>query len=101
MQTIDPSLRSEIHQFVDDFFPSESEENGVLLADGFEKAFIGVGSAYYNAPCAVYDYEKCLTVLMENGCDYEEAIEYFEFNVIGAYVGKQTPIFVRVFPEKE
>ena len=25
---------------------------------------------------------------------YEEAIEYFDFNVTGAYVGKNTPIFV-------
>jgi hypothetical protein len=25
----------------------------------------------------------------------EEAIEYMEFNVIGAYMGKKTPLFMR------
>ena len=25
---------------------------------------------------------------------YEEAVEYFEFNVIGAWVGEQTPMFL-------
>jgi hypothetical protein len=25
---------------------------------------------------------------------YDEALEYFEFNIAGAYVGEQTPVFV-------
>jgi hypothetical protein len=28
---------------------------------------------------------------------YEEAIEYFEYNVLGAYVGENTPIFIDNF----
>jgi len=101
MQTTDPDFRDRIDQFIDEFYPRQSDEGGILLADGFEKAFIGVGSAFYNPPCAVYDYDKCVDVLIESGCDYEEAVEYFEFNVIGAYVGEQTPIFMRIFPQKE
>ena len=27
--------------------------------------------------------------------DYEDAVEHMEFNVTGAYVGKQTPVFMR------
>tara|TARA_R100001086_G_C11757397_1_gene237114 strand:- start:607 stop:723 length:117 start_codon:yes stop_codon:yes gene_type:complete len=26
----------------------------------------------------------------------EEAVEYFEFNIIGAWVGETTPLFIRV-----
>ena len=26
--------------------------------------------------------------------EYEEAIEYFEFNVVGAWVGDNTPVFI-------
>jgi hypothetical protein len=48
-------------------------------------------------PVAVYDYAKCIDILAES-MDYEEALEYFEYNVIGAYVGEQTPIFLR-YPE--
>jgi len=30
---------------------------------------------------------------------YDEAVEYIEFNVVGAWVGEQTPMFVRSIPE--
>ena len=36
--------------------------------------------------------------ILAESMDYEEAVEYFEYNVIGAYVGEQTPIFLR-YPE--
>ena len=43
----------------------------------------------------VYDYDKCVEIFMrDNEWDYDEAIEWMEFNVVGAYVGKDTPIFV-------
>jgi len=29
-----------------------------------------------------------------DGMSYEEAIEYFDFNVTGAYVGEHTPMFI-------
>lgn len=65
-----------------------------LLADGFEKAFIGLGR-YGNKNLAVYDYEKCVLILMkkENWSE-EEAIEWMEYNVVGAWVGEYTPVFV-------
>jgi len=95
------SDRENICDFIDEHYQyGDQENNGILLADGFEKAFVGVGAAYYNPPCAVYDYDKCIEILLDGGLTtYEEAIEYFEFNVIGAYVGPQTPIFMRKFEE--
>jgi hypothetical protein len=65
----------------------------VILADGFEEAIIGVGSQYTNAPCAIYDREKCIEILTRD-MSHEEAIEYFEFNVQQAYVGEATPMFI-------
>lgn len=100
----DNDAHTKICDFIDEWYPYHDREegNGILLADGFEKAFIGVGAAYYNPPCAVYDYDKCVEILIENGVStYEEAVEYFEFNVSGAYVGPQTPIFMRKFEEVE
>ena len=98
------SEHDKICDFIDEYYPDHNSEegNGILLADGFEKAFIGVGAAYYNPPCAVYDYDKCIEILIDGGMStYEEAVEYFEFNVVGAYVGPQTPIFMRKFEEVE
>ena len=62
----------------------------VLLADGFDDALIGVTSKNL----AVYDINKCIKVLMKDGMDEEEALDYFYFNVEGSYVGEKTPIYI-------
>jgi len=41
----------------------------------------------------IYSVEKCITILMNQGMDMTEAVEYFEFNVSGSYVGEKTPIW--------
>lgn len=63
------------------------------LADGFDDALIGVGRQF-SRYLAVYDYELCAQVLMAQGLTYEEAVEHLEFNVVGAWVGDGTPIFL-------
>lgn len=71
------------------------DDENVLLADGFEDAILGIGRQFVGEPIAVYDRDKCIEILVErDGMDWEEAQEYFSFNVEGAYVGKQTPMFV-------
>jgi hypothetical protein len=42
-----------------------------------------------------YDYDKVIKILMED-MSYEEAVEYFDFNVIGGWVGDSTPVFIKV-----
>ena len=66
----------------------------MLLADGFEECLIGVGSRCGQPDIAVYDQTKCIQVLMSQGMSHEEALEYFDFNVLGSWVGEETPIFV-------
>jgi hypothetical protein len=67
-----------------------------LTADGFDEAIIGLGRQFNNE-VVVYDEDKCLKILMDrDGMDYDEAQEFFEFNVVGAYVGAHTPIYVRI-----
>ena len=68
--------------------------DGALMADGFEEALIGFGTRF-NSPVTIYDLNRCLTILVErDGMSYEEAQEYMDFNVLGAYVGEETPIFL-------
>ena len=46
-------------------------------------------------PVVAYDYERCLEILKErDGMNKEEATEYMEYNVIGAYVGIYSPVFI-------
>ena len=73
------------------------DDESYLTADGFEDAFIGVSRPWQanRLPVSMYDASKCIDIIMrDSGCDHEEALEHFEFNVIGSYVGEQTPIFV-------
>tara|TARA_R110002051_G_scaffold174935_1_gene245028 strand:- start:271 stop:495 length:225 start_codon:yes stop_codon:yes gene_type:complete len=65
-----------------------------LLADGFSEVLIGMGTRF-TYDVAVYDYEKCIEIL-ERDMSREDAEEYFDFNVSGAYVGDNTPVFVTV-----
>lgn len=72
-----------------------------LVADGFDEAIIGM-ARQFNQTLVVYDEDKCLSILMErDGMTEEEAEEFFEFNVVGAYVGEGTPVFVRVGSKPE
>jgi len=72
---------------------ANDDEQGLLLADGLDAAFIGTGERWGQPNVAVYDKDKCINILAEN-MSYEEAVEYFNFNIAGAWVGEQTPIFV-------
>ena len=38
------------------------DEESILLADGFDDAFLGIGRQFGN-PFAIYDKEKCLRIL--------------------------------------
>ena len=65
-----------------------------LEADGLEAALIGTGWQFIQA-LMVYSVKKVLEILMtRDGMSYEEAREFFEFNIVGAYVGPGTPVFV-------
>ena len=63
-----------------------------LRADGFNQAIIG---NEYNTNRVVYSIERMLQILIDrDGMSMEEAMEYFSFNIGGAYVGEMTPVYV-------
>ena len=73
----------------------------MLIADGFDTALIGVGERCGSPDLVVYDAEKCVSILMQDGMDRSEAHEYFTFNTLGSYVGGETPIYVWRMTKKE
>ena len=104
-----------------DIFHCEENDDEVIYYDGLKEAFIGLGFQQFNGPYAIYDREKAieviardfykekkkeyefekmdaeekLKVVQEIGDEaYEEAMEYFEYNTEGAWLGDRTPIFV-------
>jgi hypothetical protein len=67
-----------------------------LFMDGHDDALIGVASRYGISDVACYDYDKVIAAHVKDGMSEEEAVEFFEFNQIGAWLGENTPVFVRL-----
>ena len=84
--------RAEIQQALEEL------EESTLLMDGFDEAFIGWSRRINEPLLAVYSYDGLIKVCTErDGMDVEEAVEYVDYNVVGAWVGEQTPIIVMPF----
>lgn len=73
---------------------------GAMMMDGFDDCIVGVGYRCGSEPVVAYDMDMIISKMMDrDGMSYEDAVEFFEFNQLGAYVGKQTPIFLNRNPE--
>ena len=78
-------------QIVDEY---GEEAETIMFADGFDDAIVGVGNSFGGSLCAIYDTDLIVKQCMKDGMEYDEALEYFDFNIAGSYVGEQTPIFI-------
>jgi hypothetical protein len=67
-----------------------------LKATGFDDAIIGTTYDMVSGESRlIYSVQKCAEVLIKrDGMDYEEAIEFLEFNTLCAYVDQAQPIFM-------
>ena len=85
-------------QFFNEIIEILEEENpDAQLADGFDEALIGVSRNHFHHEntVAVYDAEQIIDILVvRDGMTISDAHEFFEFNVQGSYVGKNTPLFI-------
>jgi len=91
--------RDEIVDFIEERF----DEEEIILFDGLEDAFLGVATRFEpivtengdrggtHRNFAVYSYERIIKGLVKDGMDYEDAVDYYGFNIEGAYVGETTP----------
>lgn len=69
------------------------EYEGLLFADGFDDAIIGVAERIGMEPVVAYSVGAILQILAQDMTE-DEAVEYFEFNILGAYMGERTPVFI-------
>ena len=99
------SLRQAIDEFCEE---SWGDEEILLFGDSgggvYDEAFLGIGFQQFKGPVAVYDREKCIEALAQefaaedgNVDAYQDAVEYFEFNTEGSWVGEKTPIIISSF----
>ena len=73
-----------------------------LLIDGldgdkhaFDEAIIGFADRCGMQSIVAYDFDKVIDILVDKyDMDEDEAMEWYDFNMLGAYMGENTPIFV-------
>jgi hypothetical protein len=71
-----------------------------LSEQEFDEAIVGVADRIGMDAVVVYDTTKIIDILCEHhGMDREEATEYYEFNIAGAYVGNRTPMFIAMIDD--
>jgi hypothetical protein len=63
----------------------------ILKADGLDDAILGIE---VNSMKLVYSKSKVIEILMSEDMTEEDALEHYYFNIVGAYVGEKTPIFI-------
>tara|TARA_R110000765_G_scaffold66046_2_gene127888 strand:+ start:808 stop:1083 length:276 start_codon:yes stop_codon:yes gene_type:complete len=63
--------------------------------DEFDGAILGLGRRCGQPDLLVYDVDKCIEILMKkDNMTQEEAVDFFEYNIVGAWMGEGTPIFL-------
>lgn len=70
------------------------------LLEGYDDCIVGVVTGAGRSPAVCYDRDQIIRKIIDNS-DYETeddaymgACEHFDFNIAGAYVGDNTPVFI-------
>tara|TARA_R110002012_G_scaffold186404_1_gene353068 strand:- start:2178 stop:2456 length:279 start_codon:yes stop_codon:yes gene_type:complete len=72
----------------------ELASENTLFADGLDDAIIGVVERIdFDETIILYDTNKIIELLKAEGMNNEEATEYFQYNILGSYMGEGTPAF--------
>ena len=63
-----------------DFYSLENDTIFLAPKDEFDQAIVGVS---HDSHHLIYDYEKLLTAIMNQGQSEEEAQEWLDYNIMG------------------
>jgi len=66
----------------------------LLLMDGYNDCIAGIVERNGEEDIICYDRDAVLDKLCKMGMSFEEAMEFYLFNQLGAYMGERTPCFV-------
>lgn len=87
--TFDPKLR----KLIEDQFPDEE----FMYMDGHDNAIIGITDNSLGSESRhklIYDHKQVIQNLEDQGSSFEDAVEWYEFNMAGSYMGEHTPVFM-------
>jgi hypothetical protein len=87
LQWPEAMTHSKIEQIIE-LYPNEE----FMFVDGFNDAIIGVDEVNLRV---VYDIDEIINILMRDEITFDDAFDYYDYNIAGSYVGEKTPVFVR------
>ena len=70
----------------------------VVVMDGYDDCVVGILERFGTEPLIVYDKDKVIEKLVTEGLTLEEAVEFYEYNQLGSWVGDRTPGFLVKLP---
>ena len=109
------NTKTDLRKAIDDWCDEHWPDDEILLfggedGDPYDEGFIGVGWRINQVPVAIYDREACINALAEEFAEdtdtykddgdedpYTDAVEFWDFNTEGSWVGEQTPIIISRF----
>ena len=78
-------------QFIYEGYPD------VLIADGFDKAIMGIVERSGMNPVVLYNKNKCIDIMIKRDkMTEEEAIEFYYYNIVGSHMGDYTHRFAEI-----
>ena len=76
-------------------------EDEMMQMDGYDDCVVGTVTRFNMPPVLCYDLHKVIARMVDDGMDEEEAYEYYNYNMLGAWVGEGTPAFICMAEEEE
>jgi len=74
---------------------SDFDPDHLLVMDGYDDCIVGVVERFGQDPIVCYDKYKVIEKLQDDGgMSRDEAVEFFHFNHLGAWMGDLTPCFL-------
>lgn len=66
-----------------------------MIMPGYDDCIMGVALQFGKPTCIAYDKDKVIQRLIQKeGMSHEDAYDWFEYNMLGSYVGEGTPVFI-------
>lgn len=66
----------------------------MITWDGCDSAIVGVVSRCGMKSVVCYEFDKLVEHFVSTGMNEDEAIEWIHVNILGAYVGEETPVLL-------
>jgi len=77
-----------------DEITEEYGDGSMMFLDYYDDCVVGVVHRFGQPPIICYDKDEIIKTDMNDGMTYDDAMESFDYNIIGGWLGEDTPCFL-------